>query len=241
MHALTAVEIIRAWEWGQDKHPLDRGLLLLALAQPELSREQLAALSIGQRNARLLSLRVLTLGPQLQGSARCPGCATALGFTFDAAALQQPEPAGLVYALQTEGFDLTFRLPNSLDLVAVAGCDAVNAARTLLIERCLLNAQFDGQPIAPAELPETALAALAEAVAECDPQAEVRFKLSCADCGHAWSAVFDIVAFLWAELSTLAQRLLLDTATLARSYGWSEAEILTMSAARRQFYLQVGG
>ena len=51
---------------GQDQHPLDRALTLLA-ACPELTRDELAALSVGQRGglARLLTLRERTFGPAL--------------------------------------------------------------------------------------------------------------------------------------------------------------------------------
>jgi hypothetical protein len=241
MRALTAREIIQVWEWGQDKHPLDRARGLLLLAQPELSAEQVTALSIGQRNARLLALRGLTLGPQLQGFARCPACAAALEFTVDDAELRQPEPAGLRHTCQVDGFDLAFRLPNSTDLAAIAGCDVVEAARALLIDRCLLWAVHDGQPVLPSNLPGGVVLALAEAVSDADPQADIHFSLTCADCGHTWSALFDVATFFWVELQSVARRLLQDTTLLARTYGWSEAEILGMSAPRRQFYLGLAG
>ncbi len=63
---LAARDIVRAWDWGQDKHAVDRALVLLALAHPELSHDALADLTVGQRNGRLLALRERTLGPALR-------------------------------------------------------------------------------------------------------------------------------------------------------------------------------
>ncbi|HRC75716.1 MAG TPA: hypothetical protein PLO33_08555, partial [Kouleothrix sp.] len=60
---LSARDIVRAWDWGQDKHPVDRALALLALACPDLSYDALADLTVGQRDGRLLALREQALGP----------------------------------------------------------------------------------------------------------------------------------------------------------------------------------
>jgi hypothetical protein len=67
----------------------------------------------------------------------------------------------------------------------------------------------------------------------------VLINLRCPDCGHDWQSVFDIASFFWTEISVQARRLLQDVATLARAYGWREADILEMSSARRAFYLEV--
>ena len=82
------------------------------------------------------------------------------------------------------------------------------------------------------------MAAVLQAMSELDPEAETRFDLVCAACGHLWSALFDITAFFWTEIQALAQRLLHDVTTLARLYGWREADILAMSNTRRTYYLE---
>jgi hypothetical protein len=91
------------------------------------------------------------------------------------------------------------------------------------------------------DLPEPVLAALVDAVTERDPQAETRFQLTCAACGHRWSALFDVVSFFWTELAARAERLLIEVHALARAYGWREADVLTMSESRRHFYLELVG
>jgi hypothetical protein len=49
----------------------------------------------------------------------------------------------------------------------------------------------------------------------------------------------DIITFFWMEIKTRARRLLTEVHLLARTYGWSENDILTMSPRRRTMYLQM--
>ena len=63
--------------------------------------------------------------------------------------------------------------------------------------------------------------------------------MTCPACGRFWQAAFDIASYLWSELDALAQRLLGEVHTLARAYGWREADVLSMSPWRRQFYLEM--
>ncbi len=62
MRALSGQEILHAWEVGPRQHQLDRALTILEIAFPGSSREELVALSIGQRDAHLLMIRERTFG-----------------------------------------------------------------------------------------------------------------------------------------------------------------------------------
>jgi hypothetical protein len=244
MRSLSAQNILRAWEVGQLQHPIDRALTLLAFAHPEKVPSELVSLSIGQRDGYLLTLREQTLGSKLDGFTECPRCHERLEFDLDISAIRFVSPiqsSQSDYSLAVEGFDLRFRLPNSQDLASIVGCQDADTARLGLIERCLLEVSYKGKPVPSHELPEAAIAQLTERIVEYDPQAEVLLPLTCAACGHAWSTVFDIVDFFWTELSALAQRLLLEVHLLAQTYGWREADILSMSAIRRQYYLNLMG
>src|ERR687894_3129170 len=88
MRPLSECDLLRVWEVGEDQHPLDRALTLLAAACPELTWDELAALSIGQRDARLLALRERTSGPRLYGFVECPRCAEHLEFDVAVADLR---------------------------------------------------------------------------------------------------------------------------------------------------------
>ena len=56
---------------------------------------------------------------------------------------------------------------------------------------------------------------------------------------HEWELLFDIAEFFWTEISAQAQRLLREIDALARAYGWTEHEILSLPAQRRQTYLEL--
>lgn len=241
MRAFSAHDLLRVWEVGEDQHPLDRALTLLSAACPEQTWDELASLAIGERDRRLLTLREQTSGPRLNGFAECPKCAERLEFAFSVADLRVADHDAAEDApeLIIDGLELRFRLPNSRDLAGVLGSQDLDAARSLLVRRCVLGASCDGAPVAAGELPAGAITTLARRMAERDPQAEVLLDLRCPACDHAWQALFDIVAFFWEELAVQAKRLLREVHTLAQNYGWREAEILGMSTRRRQFYLEM--
>lgn len=237
--ALSAQMIVTAWELGRNRHPVDRALLLLALACPALSPASLSTLTVGQRNACLLILRQRTLGVSAACLVECPACQTPLEFTVDTTTLLEPEPAAITGQVRMPHWHIDYRLPTSLDLAAIAGQSALTTARRQLIERCITRVECDGQELETPALPETVIGALATAIVEQDPQVEMAFKLSCSTCEHHWTGVFDIVAFFWEELEVQARQLLQEVHTLASAYGWHENAILALSPLRRQAYLEL--
>lgn len=241
MRALSAFELLRVWERGLTQTPVQRALTLLAAACPDTSPDALARLSIGQRDARLLTLREWTFGPQMVGLAACPACGARLELSFDVAEIRvtsEVEP-GEALSLSVDDHELRFRLPDSLDLAAIAGHEDAVESRRLLLERCLLNTQHDGEKTPSGPLPPDVLEAVVERMARADPQADVQLALACAECGHEWQVGFDIVTFFWSEICVWATRILHEVHILASAYGWREADVLAMSPWRRQFYLEM--
>jgi len=246
MHGLSAHELLRIWEVAQGQHLVDQALTILDVAVPELSREELLTLSIGRRDTYLLAVRERTFGPQLTGVAECLACQERLEFTFDVTELHavfEVEDTGVTsnqeHEITIQGYTVRFRLPNSLNLARIAGCRDIVTARNLLIQQCVEHCSQKSSEVLVTDLPEQVIGALAEHLAQCDPRAEVQLDLSCPACGQGWSAMFDIVSFFWTEIRAQAIRLLREVHTLARAYGWREVDILSMSAARRQLYLEM--
>ena len=64
-------------------------------------------------------------------------------------------------------------------------------------------------------------------------------KLNCPECAGIWTMTIDIGAIIWPEIRRRAEQIMRDTATLAQRFGWSEQDILRMSAERRRFYLEM--
>jgi hypothetical protein len=244
MYALTASELLSAWERGQGQSATERALILLSAACPDTPADVLARLSLGQRDRLLLSLREWLFGPTLVSLARCPACDEQLELSFRVADIRAPEAEtrpGDAHSLSVSGYEVSFREPNSLDLAAVTHEQDVETGRRLLLERCLLQARAGEteESLSVAELPPEVIESVVEGMAHADPQADVQLALNCPRCGHAWQEAFDILSFFWTEIGVWAARILREVHTLARAYGWREADILEMHPRRRQVYLEM--
>jgi hypothetical protein len=243
MHTLTEQEILTLWERGLRQHPLERTLTLLTAALPGVSRNDLLNLSIGQRDAYLLLLREQNFGTSFVGFAECQACAERLEFSFDSANVwvgaAPIEHVGQTYQYSIDGYELLVRLPTTADLLAAARERDGAAARQLLLQSCIIQAAHVHKDIQVAALPDSVVQTLGEKVLASDPQAEILIDLRCLRCEQKWSAIFDISAFLWAEIQRHAGRLLYEVHALAQAYGWNESEVLALSSTRRQFYLEM--
>ena len=241
MGTLSNSELIAVWERGVNEHPVDRALTLLGAYCPE-SREKLAQLKIGARDVRLLEMYQHLFGPELPAFAHCPGCGALLEYVLSAhellnSAAMTPDPAAL--AFQSDGVLMRLRLPDSLDLRAIASCHDHESALRLLGERCVVEAIVDGTPVMAADLSPQVIETVSTALQAADPRAEMLVNLSCAACSHAWQVTLDIERFLWTKVCATAKRLLRDVHTLASAYGWREPDILSLSSTRRQIYVEM--
>jgi len=245
MPALSAESLLAVWEAGAEQPLARRALLLLSAARPGTTYDAWAQTPLGRRDAELLRLRTELFGPRLVSVVACPNCGGQLQLTFDAGDLgasptlvapgAEAEPGTLTWPPYT----LRYRLPNSTDLLAAAQRESVEAARALLVRRCLQSVERDQAPVTPEELPTEVLDALAAQMAQADPQADLQVDVNCPACGKGWVTTLDVAAYLWAEIDRWARRMLREVHTLASAYGWSEAEILALSATRRQAYLDL--
>jgi hypothetical protein len=245
MRIPSALELLALWERGLLLPPLRRGLLLLAQLFPDQEAGALAQLPIGVRDGYLLTLREQLFGRQLASIARCPACDERLEIYLATDDLRPSalDPPGEVTATTAEraSFRLRCRPPNSADLLAIAELADPVAARHALLRRCVLSVtdQQSGAEVSLDQLPAPVTDAAVQQMAQADPQGDVQLALTCPHCGHAWSAAFDVLTFLWAEIGAWAHRTLREVHTLAAAYGWPEREILALSAQRRQLYLQL--
>ena len=123
-----------------------------------------------------------------------------------------------------------FRLPTSRDLARALAHPDANYAAMRLLESCQVEGDAPG---------EQDLEAAGEKMSRADPLAEIRLDLACPACGHEWEETLDLGAFVWSKIETRAKRLLREVHALGSAYGWSEKEILSLSPARRSFYLEM--
>jgi hypothetical protein len=226
--------LIDAWEEMTALPRPWREVALLARVSGE-PPDTLARLPIGERDRRLLALRTAVLGGRLDCETLCPACGARLEIAVEASALAcAPIATDEQAVLEHDGWRVRFRLPTSADVAACAG--GAGAAPTLL-ERCVAEATYHDAQRTAGELPARLRDAVAARMAELDSQADVRLALDCPACGHGWQADLDIGGFVLAEVETHAARLLAEVHGLASAYGWTEADILALSPARRSRYL----
>ena len=243
MISLNAVDMLNVWEQGLNRSLLQRTLILLAAAFPEMAPDTIAELSIGSRDACLLSVRERLFGSRLVNNAECPQCARRIEWEQDISdiVVEPPnQPAAQHSRLEIDDYRLDFRLPNSIDMAELEGSSATVALQQLL-KRCILSAEHAGAICDIDQLPEPVIQALNQRIEELDPQAEIRINLTCPECSHRWEVFFDIAGFLWAEINEWAEHMLQTIHKLARAYGWTEGDILALSPVRRQLYLGMVG
>ena len=230
MPALSPAKLLSVWENGVRLHPLDRALLLLAVADSRHPSDSLADVPLGACNALLMQLRRDCFGEAIPAWADCPACGERMSFELDTAQLPAVTPPP--DTIEVDGH--RFRCPGIRQLSAVAGCtDITQAARRLLI---LCAADDSHLPTDEATL-EPLLARAEAAIEAADPWADLMLGYCCPECGHEDAVAFDIASYLWEEIDAHAHRLLDDVHLLARAYGWRESEILALGDARRAAYL----
>ncbi len=239
MLALRAADVLALWETGHPLHPVDRALVLLGATDPQRTRDELAALPLGQRDARLLALRERTFGDRLSASARCPDCGELAEFDLSCRALRGADQAVGNGEVEVAGYTIGVRALNSFDLAAAVCSADVSSARRALMTRCVTSARRGDAAVAPDELPDALCEDIGAAALATDPAAERLLDLRCPQCTRAWQITLDVAHVLWSEIAARARRVLLEVHLLARAYGWSEAEILALSDGRRGIYLQM--
>jgi hypothetical protein len=241
MIAASAILAVAERAAAADGHERAAALAQAALGDPA---EGVPAgdLPLGRRDAALLRLYRDVRGPVVEALATCPACDTTLDVHLPVAELVAAYDAGGSAGdpapLDLGTVQLQLRWPATSDLQAVAAAADVESAAAALLARCVVGlSRPDGSqdPLDPAER-----IAVADHLEQTDPLVDTRVEVSCGDCGETWTAFLDVPELAWSQLRGRARRLLHEVDALARRYGWSEAQILELSEARRSAYLELG-
>jgi hypothetical protein len=149
MHVLSASEMLSVWERYRGRPPVQQALILLAAAFPDTSLDMLLKMEVGRRDALLIKMREWTFGQLISGMAICPSCGEQLDVvvkTSDITTRSESQP-GAIYSIETQGYELHFRLPNSADLSVILGTDDLEMASRILLERCIISIYHEGQQV----------------------------------------------------------------------------------------------
>jgi hypothetical protein len=240
--APTAAAMLAAWEVGAASAPIDRAPTLLRSLNALPADVSVARLTVGQCDARLFALRRALFGDALEAVSTCPVCDAEIELVLALDQLQpepiaEPSPA---ITVSEGGYTVSCRIPLNDDLGALAR-QGESARVEDLVERCAIEAHDATGAVIPTEqLPPQTAHAVLEALAANDPGAHTPIAIRC-PCGAEWVDELDIRAITWADLTDWVSATLTEVHQLARAYGWSEADILAMSATRRRWYLEAAG
>jgi len=243
METLDANALLRVWERGALQGTVNRGLLLLSAALPGRAVEQLASLTIGERDSVLLSLREQLFGSRMECLTSCESCGETIELDLSVDGIRAGHgQAGVTHELEVDGFVVSFRLPDSSDLQHLERASGGGEPERMLLERCVLDvrARDAESALVPViePLPAAVVSAIDARMGEVDAQAQVQLAMTCPACRREFHAPFDVVGFLWTELERWSRALLREVHVLASAYGWTEPDVLALGHARRRFYLE---
>nr|MDT0659412.1 hypothetical protein [Micromonospora sp. DSM 115978] len=234
MPALGPRAVLAAWERGIDQDPVRRALALLTVAdgRPDAASCEDAEIDVGSRDVLLARVLAGLAGSIVWTRAGCGRCGADLDVPVDLPALARlpVHPPGARFTTTVAGAEIIFRLPTSADLVSVRGLGA-RRARGMLLDRCVLTDDV-GTDARIADAVEAAMDRVA-------PAGAAELLVVCPGCETRTPISLDLPTLLWDELASRAGDLLGDVHTLASAYGWTEAEVLALSPARRAAYLDL--
>lgn len=224
-----AFALLDLWTTARNLAPPERAVALAANVGPEIDASILANQPLGERDVRLAKFHQLHGGPLFDATSQCPTCDANVDLPVSVEMLvaSHREIADPPDPLTIDDRQVDWRPVTTNDLIAASATEDDVEAAELLVTRCLHGATAD---------PDTR-AALAHALADADPLAEVMLDTVCTECQAPFVAEIDIARHALATFERKAATLLADVDVLARRYGWTEAEILSVPAHRREHYL----
>jgi hypothetical protein len=187
-----------------------------------------ARMSAADRDRLFANVYQRELGRQIASSPACSACGARFDVTFDLTDLVSSLQPDREVRQQQDGSYLTsdgirFRLPSGVDELEAA---ATSNPRETLFERCHLDGPRD---------PEV----LAEAMERAAPLLDVEVDTQCPECGQAASMRFDIQSYLLGSLLAERRQRSLEVHRLARAFGWSLTEILSLTRGQRRLHAEL--
>lgn len=237
----SAADLVTAWEMAGGLTPPVRTAVLVYALGLAGSPATALDLDVGSAASLLAAGYAEAFGDRVDLVVECGACGETLEADVE---LPRPDP-GSTSACSGRW---EVRLPTLGELAAVHGDPA---AATRLRRWCVRPAPGDdgaqdgaagaADPPLHGAVDAALDAALDDALDGLAAAALPTGPVTCPRCGTRSDAVLDTAALLWDRLRRDAPRLLSDVAELASAFGWSEAEILALTDARRQAYLQLVG
>lgn len=230
-----AALLLTAWEHAESVPACAVGAVLLHRVGLVDDLATALDLPLSTTTALLAQLYRDTFGATAQALARCPDCGQQLEVDLPLDELGAlPSSPQQVNLPGPDGATVVVRCPTTRDLLAAAR--SADPAATVSA-RCVLTA--DGGPVGLTALDSTRLEAIEATAERLAGAAGAVLSSQCPECGAAVRADVDIAALLWQRVRGEVPAVLAEVAELAAAFGWSEAEVLAMTAVRRGVYLEL--
>lgn len=208
-----------------------------------ITSELAAQLTVGDRERLILAMSIMTFGDRVDLVAHCPeiGCGEAADVNVrlsDFLRLENliPESHKDLYLKNTAGeWSLRVRPPTGADQEAIYG-DSNSTARKLVLACVEQIKDPNGRIVQADELPAEFESELSIALSSFDAAAESVSVMQCPSCGSTTDVLLDGFMVLCSSLTGSLSR---EVYHMARSYHWSESEILDLSIQRRKRYLAI--
>lgn len=243
LRALSAHNQIEFLDWDIGSVPPARKVTCVLAKCGDLSEQEAASLTVGEREGLLLKLRQATFGERMACILECPRpeCREKMDLDITVQDLLMPRNGVAlgIHEASFDGYRVRFRLPNGADQEAVASLAQVDETQAVhvLLRRCLVEVECDGKR--QEEIPLAISDRISDAMEALDPQAQIVIEPLCPACGNTFRTILDTASFFFAEATAHARTLLEEVHVLASFYHWSEAAILSIPQRRRKFYLDL--
>ena len=135
------------------------------------------------------------------------------------------------------GWRARFTPLTSRDLAAAAG-SGDGSAVDALADRAVSIMARDGATVGLATLDDEARGKILARLETREAAGELLLTLDCPECGHGWAERFDVGGWLWERIEAAGCAIIGEVAVLARAFGWTEREILSLPRRRRLAYLE---
>lgn len=215
-------------------------LVFSSPATPE--EDALETLPVGERLAMLIEL-VKSGGPDfLTVDVTCgaPGCGQPYKLELDLTALQELHYRACQVdkiEVDQEGSSIHLRRPTAEDQFRWRENHYLNSRQAAehMMQTLVVESEMDLTP----PVPEAVLQTIEEAMWKADPLVALTVSSTCPDCGHGQEQPLDLGRVLLCHLEGIQTGLLETVHQLAKSYHWTEDQILNLPARRRNRYLRL--
>lgn len=236
MTGLRPSALLEVLERGAGSTVPARALTLLEAA----GSGDCGGLSPGERDAALLGLRRELFGDSMRATASCDSCGEVLELELEVEDLVVAPPVREAHRVVASGdFEVTVRLPSSVDLAIAASLGDGGLAEDELLARAVVEARRGEEKVDVAQLPDEVIESVDDALGEMDPQGALDVRTTCPGCGTEQSVAFDAASYVAAEVDWAARRLVTEIHDLATAYGWTEDDVLALPPGRRRRYVEL--